>query len=143
MTDHGLIRQWIQRDYEAVNGITCPWDGSEAKALTTMLAANPSWKPDEWRVMILNYYESERANGDRPRTWIPRISKWAQGPLDKYGNVKRDRPAHREEPKAATFTGVPCTVCGNETAVEHVGPDEIALCSLACVRSWEAKQVRR
>ena len=101
MTDHGLIRSWIQRDYESVNGISCPWDGSEAAALTKMLKANQSWTPDEWRVMILNYFESEKVNGTRPRVWLPQISKWALGPLDKFGNVKRDRPAHREEVKPA------------------------------------------
>ena len=138
MTDHGLIRSWIQRDYESVNGITCPWDGSEAKALTKMLQANPSWNPDEWRVMILNYYESERANGDRPRTWIPHISKWALGPLDRYGNLKFNRPAHRVESKQSIATAE-CLECGNPIdADEH--PDR--LCSLACGRIYERRMKR-
>ena len=111
MTDHGRIREWIQRDYEAINGISCPWDGSEAAALTKMLKANPSWTPDEWRVMVLNHFESEKANGERPRVWLPHISKWALGPLDKFGGLWRERPAKREQLKAEAVR-LSCRDCG-------------------------------
>ena len=123
MTEHGIIREWIQRDYQSVNGISCPWDGSEAAALTKMLKANPSWTPDEWRVMILNHFESEKANGERPRIWLPNISKWALGPLDKFGNLWRDRPAHRNVPRGTIEPKrVCCIKCGADLG--EADPDD-------------------
>ena len=129
MTEHGLIRSWIQRDYESINGITCPWDGSEAKALTKMLKANPSWTPDEWRVMILNYFESEGVNGERPRVWLPHISKWAAGTLDRFGKLKHPRRAHRE-PQAKR---VLCIKCGADLGEpDPADPDAEFQCAGEC-----------
>ena len=86
---HAEIREHIQQNYREVNGITCPWDGSEAKALDKMLKANPSWTVMQWLTMVRNYFDSEGINGQRPRVWLPQISKWAAGPLDKFGHVRR------------------------------------------------------
>ena len=85
---HAEIRSEIQQHYRELNNITCPWDGSEGKALDRMLKGNPSWTLIQWTTMIRNRFESEGVNGERPRAWLPQLSKWARGPLDKYGRVK-------------------------------------------------------
>ena len=137
MTDHGIIREWIQRDYQSVNGISCPWDGSEAKALTKMLKANPAWTSDEWRILVLNHFESEKANGERPRVWLPHISRWALGPLDKFGNLWRDRPAHRQQASPAGPQHVYCIKCGADLGeVEADDPDAEYIC-LGCQKEAE------
>lgn len=85
---HAKIRVWIQDAYQQVNGIACPWDGSEGRTLDRMLKSNPSWTLGQWIAMLRNYFDSEGVNGDRPRLWLPNISRWARGPLDKYGKVQ-------------------------------------------------------
>jgi hypothetical protein len=93
---HDRIRSVIQRKYKQINGITCPWDGSEAKALDKMLKSNPSWTVSDWLNMLRNYFGSD-VNGERPRVWIPQISKWSAGSTDKYGHLlPREKMAYCE-----------------------------------------------
>jgi hypothetical protein len=92
---HGIVRQHIQECYRDLNHITCPWDGSEAKALDRMLQHNPSWTEMQWLEMISNYFLSEGVNGARPRRWLPNISTYARGPLNKFGRVKEEEHEHR------------------------------------------------
>ena len=87
-TLHGRIRNHIQCSYQEVNHIRCPWDGSEGKCLDKMLKANPSWDEMTWLMMCSNYFLSEGVNGARPREWLPRISMYARGPLDRFGKVQ-------------------------------------------------------
>ena len=91
-TLHGQIRAHIKLCYQDHNKVPCPWDGSEASALTKALKACPSWEIDVWLRLVGNYFHSEGVNGARPRVWIPRLSDYARGPLDRYGRVKGDEP---------------------------------------------------
>ena len=88
---HGIIEHHIKQCYRDLNGITCPWDGSEGLALKKMLKANPSWGEMKWLAMVSNHFLSDRVNGALPREWLPRISKYARGPLDGFGKVKGEK----------------------------------------------------
>ena len=87
-TLHGIIRAHIKQSYFEINGKACPWDGSEADALARMIKAVPSWTEFDWLHSIGNYFHSEGINGARPRRWLPNISDYARGPLDRFGKVQ-------------------------------------------------------
>ncbi len=115
---HGAVRKHIQDCHREVNHIPCPWDGSEAKALDRMLKTNPSWDELMWLTMVSNHFQSEGCNGERPRVWLPHISKWARGPLDRFGHTqkvfKSDELCFRrgcENPaRGGSFCSVACEV---------------------------------
>jgi len=86
---HHEVRKHIQDCYREMNKIACPWDGSEASALDKMLKHNPSWELSDWLRMVSNYFQSEGTNGARPRQWIPSLSAYARGPLDRFGKLRR------------------------------------------------------
>ena len=86
---HHEVRKHIQDCYREINKIACPWDGSEAAALDKMLKHNPSWELSDWLRMVSNYFQSEGTNGARPRQWIPSLSAYARGPLDRFGKLQR------------------------------------------------------
>src|SRR5271166_513438 len=47
-----------------------------------------SWTEFDWLHSIGNYFHSEGINGARPRRWLPNISDYARGPLDRFGKVQ-------------------------------------------------------
>ncbi len=125
MEKHGIIRGWIQLGFKHRNGVTCPWDGSEANALDKMLKSNPSWSLSDWGNMLLNYFRSDGVNGDRPRLWMPNISKFASGSLDQYGHPHpRGRRAW-------------CEVCGKGLGESDADGDEY-VCSEECKKIYES-----
>ena len=85
---HGKIRSAIQEAFTERYQMPCPWDGSEGAALSKMLKANPSWTKEHWSRMLTNLFESDGITGQRPRQWLPVISQYAAGPLDRFGKVK-------------------------------------------------------
>ena len=85
---HSAIRIHILQSYFDLNQIKCPWDGSEGRCLDKIIKGNPSWSLEDFRKMITNYFTSEGVNGDRPRKWMPNVSRYARGPLDKFGHPK-------------------------------------------------------
>ena len=87
-TIHGQVRAHIKACYQEHNKVACPWDGSEASALTKAIKACPAWEVDVWMRCIGNYFHSYGTNGARPRVWIPRLSDYVRGPLNKYGKVE-------------------------------------------------------
>ena len=91
---HHEVRSHIQCCFREMNKIACPWDGSEAQALDKMLKHNPSWELADWLRMVSNYFHSEGVNGKRPRVWIPRLSDYARGPLDRFGKAQPHRDAY-------------------------------------------------
>jgi hypothetical protein len=98
---HSTIRAFIKDKFKMCYGIDCPWDGSEARALSEMLKRNPRWDVAQWQQMVENRFASVGVNGDRPRTWIRNITRWAAGPLDQYGKVQgvngHGKPIYQEQ----------------------------------------------
>jgi hypothetical protein len=80
----------LKKHWEA----TCPgvpfvWDGSEGKALSMLLAASPALDLQSFCHMLDNRMKSNGlAHSKRPREWIGTVTKFATGPLDKFGHTK-------------------------------------------------------
>jgi len=74
-----------------------PFDASDTKQLSLVLKACPSLTEEKFRRMLENYANSENINpAARPREFLPKITSYSAGPLDKYG-----RPKAREVPERA------------------------------------------
>ena len=84
---HAPIRQLIQELHVKNFQVQCVWDGSEGKALDSLLKSNPTWTEDQLAAMVRNRFASEAVNGARPRKWLPNLSDYATGPLDRYGKL--------------------------------------------------------
>jgi hypothetical protein len=89
---HGPVATLVQELFKAQFSVTCPWDGSEGKALNNLLKANPSWTIDELRRMVRNRFASDKVNGDRPRLWLPNLAKYSSAALDQFQKPKTEPP---------------------------------------------------
>ena len=98
----------IQGLFQSRFAVTCPWDGSEAKALKTLLMANPSWTEQQLEQMIRNRFSSDDITGERPRGWLPNLAKYHAAALDRFQKFSRScsarfwqsLPQHRESFRA-------------------------------------------
>ena len=102
---HNPTRESIKQLHENKFKIGCEWDGSEAKALSKLLNANPSWTTETVVGMARNRFDSEDVTPERPRGWIPHLGKYGAGPLDRYGRQKLHISPSR--PSADIFTDNP------------------------------------
>lgn len=87
---HTPIKSYIREACET-NKVPFTWDGSDAKALSQWLKSVPSLSVDEIKKLIVNRVQSDVPLGERPRIWIPHLAKYAEGPLDRFGKVKKVR----------------------------------------------------
>ncbi len=85
---HSPIRALVQQLHLKQFRVMCPWDGSEGKALSVLLASNPSWTEEQIARMVRNRFTSEAINSARPRKWLSNLSEYAAGPLDRYGKLR-------------------------------------------------------
>jgi len=84
---HHRFHEQIDRYWKHKTGEDkAPWDGSEGKALSQLLAAKPDLTIDQFRVMLKHRGDSPaEVQTERPRQWLPNILRFAGGPLDRYG----------------------------------------------------------
>ena len=86
-----------------------------------MLKANPSWEITDWLRMVSNRFLSEGVNGERPRVWLPHISKYARGPLDLYGHPltqpKQDGMCFRRG--CRNIAASESSFCSDECEIQH------------------------
>jgi uncharacterized protein YdaU (DUF1376 family) len=61
-----------------------PWDGSEAKQLSSLLAANPSLDGDGFKELLNRRSKSQVNHAERPRAWLPKVTDYAGGPLNEF-----------------------------------------------------------
>jgi hypothetical protein len=85
---HFRVRTHIQKIYNSRFGEKCPWDGSEASALSKIIKGNPSWIFSTFERLVNDRYASDGVNGQRPRVWIPKLADYMAGPLDVYNRPK-------------------------------------------------------
>lgn len=87
MGRHERIHQMIMSVYREQNGVECPWNGAEGKQLKDFLASVPQWTDQQIAQCLINLYASEGfPKGDAPHSFLPRLSKYLQSPLDKFQN---------------------------------------------------------
>lgn len=67
-----------------------PWDGGEAKQLKALLAANPALSPDGFKRLLEHRAASEVNHSARPRDWLPKLTDYARGPLDRFNQPKKE-----------------------------------------------------
>jgi hypothetical protein len=83
---HAEFKQILSEYWAAKNQDEMPWDGSEAKGLSQLLAANPKIDGQRFRHLLRNRFKSEVNHTKRPREWVACVTDYANGPLDKYKN---------------------------------------------------------
>ena len=84
---HADFKGLIFKCYSYLNeGELPPWDGSEAKQLSNLIKAKPDLDSEKFHQWLGNYAASENIKpGARPREFLPHISDYASGPLDRFG----------------------------------------------------------
>jgi hypothetical protein len=89
---HVFLRDFIKHCIEHATGLKpAPWNGRDARALSDVLAANPSWPAEQFVGLIRNRFRSEDIpRGDPAHLWLATLSRYAEGPLDRFGKLKRD-----------------------------------------------------
>lgn len=87
----GRIRRFIQTTIEEKTGLKCMWDASEAKTLNGVVEHNKSWDAEAWEMMLRNWCASDGSLvrfGDRPRLLLSNITRFADGPLVRFGKER-------------------------------------------------------
>lgn len=92
-------RKFIERKYELAH-LECLWDESEGAQLSRFLKAAPNLNQGQINTMVSNRFASKDPPGKRAREWIPHLSSYATGPLDRFGKEPEvngtDNTADRE-----------------------------------------------
>lgn len=120
---HGQIREFIQQCIcYATKLPKAPWTSKDGKYLDRQIKANPSWGFETWRALIQARFRSEVTHGDPPWKWLLEISKYAQGPLDRFGKpIQGGRNGIREDSivahNARNFTNADATVSNGASTV--------------------------
>jgi hypothetical protein len=83
---HVSCKEAIFAYYRSKNeGDDPDWEGREGKALGMFLQANPKLTAEGMRRLLEHRSRSEVNHSERPGKWIPSVSGYRNGPLDKYG----------------------------------------------------------
>ena len=81
---HLACKEEIFTAYRSKNGVDPPWDGREGKALGMLLNAWPKVGPEGIRKLLRHWSASDIVHGDRPGIWIPKLSSFMNGPIDRF-----------------------------------------------------------
>jgi uncharacterized protein YdaU (DUF1376 family) len=86
---HSPVREFILSLHEKTFPATptCPWDGRTGTVLKKLLKANPSWTVSQIQGMVKNRFDSEGIAPDSSVEWLPRLSSYAAGPLNKFRHL--------------------------------------------------------
>jgi hypothetical protein len=82
---HVGCKEAIFEYYRAKNKADPDWNGREGKALGMLLGANPQVGPEEIRQMLRHRFKSEVNHAERPGIFIPNLTSFRNGPLDRFG----------------------------------------------------------
>jgi len=73
-----------------------PWNGREAGALGQVLSSNPSWPVGDLVACVQNRFASEVNNAERPGVWIPKLTDYFGGPLDRFNKPYGQQKSNAE-----------------------------------------------
>lgn len=80
------FKDWIFRFYNYQYERDPLWDASDAKQLSALLASAPKLDGNTFALWLKNYGEStDHGPGERPRSFLPRISNYSVTSLNQYG----------------------------------------------------------
>ena len=86
---HNRSEQIVKGWYQDWAGVECPWDGGEARQLSSLLKAWPGATDAQFMTCLENLAKSECiAAGTRPRIWLSDLPRFIKGPLDQYWKPK-------------------------------------------------------
>ena len=90
---HFQFREQVDRYWHHKTGEEkAPWDGSEGKALSQLLAAKPDLTVEQFRMLLKHRGDSPaEVQTERPRVWLPNILRYAGGPLDRFGKPLQEK----------------------------------------------------
>lgn len=82
---HTPFKEILDQAWKAKNPkIEMPWDAGAAKQLASLLSANPTLTSDAFRSMLRNRHKSEVNHAESPKSFLPRLTDFAGGPLDRF-----------------------------------------------------------
>jgi uncharacterized protein YdaU (DUF1376 family) len=82
---HAEFRDFTRTYWDHKNpNIAMPWDGSDAKQLSSLLAANPTLDGDAFKELLKRRAKSQVNHAERPRVWLPKVTDYAGGPLNEF-----------------------------------------------------------
>lgn len=85
-TKHFQFRALIVAFYQWKWKDECPWDGSEARQLSSLLKSCPKLDIATFKRWLYNYGCSDDIKpGERPRSFLPKIHNYSVVPLDRFG----------------------------------------------------------
>jgi uncharacterized protein YdaU (DUF1376 family) len=84
---HQECKELIRQYWDGKNtDFEMTWNGTEGTALADLLSANPKMSHVGFGKLINHRARSECNHSERPSKWLRMVVKYANGPLDKYGN---------------------------------------------------------
>ena len=88
-TRHAEFKESIKKYWIAKNpGVEMPWGPSEGKNLAMWLKESPTTTVEQFTLWLRNRFKSDVNHTDRPSRWIGNVTKFANGAIDQYGNLK-------------------------------------------------------
>ena len=85
---HSQLRDLI-RKLQRETDVPEQWNGRCGKELSVWLRANPNVGLEQAASLVRNRFASDEPLGAPPWEWIPKLSRYWDGPLDKYKNTYR------------------------------------------------------
>jgi hypothetical protein len=77
--------------YARFKGVTFIWDGSEARALSLLLKSAPQLALRDFQQCLNHRARSPGVpHGERPRLWLQTITRYQQGPLNRFHQTEED-----------------------------------------------------
>jgi hypothetical protein len=98
---HMQFKEILNEYWKSKNANEMPWDGSEGKALSLLLQANPALTSDTFRTCLRNRYKSAVNHAERIRVWLAVVTNYSLGPLTQYKTPQGNGHGHNQENRGA------------------------------------------
>lgn len=82
---HSPFKEILGKAWKVKNTSEMTWGPGEAKQLSLLLSSNPSLTADAFRHLLHNRHKSSVNQSERPLKWLPSLTDYASGPIDRYG----------------------------------------------------------
>jgi hypothetical protein len=124
---HDEFKSIVKEYWDSKNkGIQMPWAGPEGKQLEMFLRAAPNITAEQFRGFLRNRFKSEVNHGERPSRWLPWVTSYGAGPVDKFGKTIHSQ----ENSNGRPGTNQP------SAARQRVDNNRRALAEAAIKRGW-------